>query len=421
MASFMKKFATVVFLVSIIWIASVGAVAYAAEPTVYLNGERLEFEAAPVILDNRVLVPAGEIVDALGGRYVWHNSWGLLSIYPGNGSLIQMGGAGFTERTHYSREFFTYLDVAAHCFGANFGDRVFVPVRAVAEIFGAEVEWDGQSVRISLPESVYVEISVSNAEEFVAAIGSNRTIHLAPGVYDLNPWIVNPMMPVGGQVGFNISGVNNLNIVGGNGVYFTSDLPHSFTILVNHSNNVTLRGIVFKHPDSPFFISRSSNITFADIEADRVSVWHESENILFDNAVITGNADIERSSVVFTNSNFSGASIDWRMFDIFAHSDVRIENSIISSNVYNPDWEALPLSDDDSSNPYLVNMLYHLRSSLFNLQFSSLTISETHIADNVFFYAVRKCENSNITHEDGIFYGNRFDTVVTVTEPWAFG
>lgn len=412
-----KNFSAVLFL-SIVWIASVVSIVYAAEPAIYLNGERLEFEAAPRIIDDRVLVQAGGLVDALGGQFSWHGFWGFVRIYPGNGSIIQMGGSGFTKRTHYAHETFTYLDVAAHYFGAIFGDRVFVPVRAVAEIFGAEVEWDGQTVRISLPEAEYVEISVSTAEEFVMAIGSNRTIRLAPGVYDLSPWVADPMSPVGGRRGFHLCGVNNLHIIGGDGVYFTTDVPHSDVLSMSRAENVTLRGIVFKHERSPLFMSSSRNITFADIEISRVAVWHGNENILFDNAVLNGGAAISESTVVFANSTFSGASIDWRMFDIFNRSDVRIENSVISGNVYNPYWESLPAADASS---YALVLSYHLTSSLFNLQRASLTISETQISDNVFFYAVRKCENSTIAHENGIFDGNYFNTIVTVTEPWGFG
>jgi len=69
----------------------------------------------------------------------------------------------------------------------------YLPARLVAEALGKKVSWDDANKSIYIGKKPYdnspseiSEFTVSTAEEFVKAIGSNRKIILKPGVYDLS-------------------------------------------------------------------------------------------------------------------------------------------------------------------------------------------------------------------------------------------
>ena len=100
----------------------------------------------------------------------------------------------------------------------------YLPARAISEALGKTVEWDGVNNNIYIGELVsqdIVEIAVSTAEEFVAALGSNRRILLNEGLYNLSE--VSPAYINSSNVSFiesydgvelTLNGVHNLTIQG---------------------------------------------------------------------------------------------------------------------------------------------------------------------------------------------------------------
>ena len=100
----------------------------------------------------------------------------------------------------------------------------YLPVRAISEALGRPVEWDGTTNSIyigeALPQEI-VEVTVSTAEELVAALGSNKKILLEEGVYNLttvNPsYINNPSVSYAESYDgpeLVLKGVHNLTIQG---------------------------------------------------------------------------------------------------------------------------------------------------------------------------------------------------------------
>lgn len=65
----------------------------------------------------------------------------------------------------------------------------YVPVAALSKILGKDVSWDGNTKSIYIgkkPEIKAQEVTVSNVEELLAALGSNKHIKLKPGIYNLS-------------------------------------------------------------------------------------------------------------------------------------------------------------------------------------------------------------------------------------------
>lgn len=150
----------------------------------------------------------------------------------------------------------------------------YLPVRAVAKALGKDVSWDDASKSVYLgakpvqsddkgnTSSKYNQVvTVSTAEEFVKAIGSNKKIILKPGVYDLST--VYNVKGTDSSVSWSnvadgkellISGVENLAIEGDtSGKVEIKTAPRNAQILhIVASKNVDIKNITAGHTPSKY-------------------------------------------------------------------------------------------------------------------------------------------------------------------------
>ena len=101
---------------------------------VLLNGSELSFEQPPIIKDDRTLVPMRAIFEAMGATVDWEDSTKTVTSKKGSTTIT----VTIDNNIMYKNNVETYLDVPAQLIG----DYTMVPVRAVAESFGADVTWD---------------------------------------------------------------------------------------------------------------------------------------------------------------------------------------------------------------------------------------------------------------------------------------
>lgn len=104
--------------------------------TVYVDGEKLNFDQPPIIKDDRTLVPMRKIFEALDAEVFWDepsqsvtavSGDDVILLYIGQADLYKNGQVVYT------------MPVPAQIIN----DRTLVPLRAVAESLGCEVAWDG--------------------------------------------------------------------------------------------------------------------------------------------------------------------------------------------------------------------------------------------------------------------------------------
>ena len=107
------------------------------EISVLLNGERLEFDVAPIIVENRTLVPFRAIFEALGMEVDWDNQT-RTAIGSNEDVTIEIPIDSYSAYVNGEP---IDLDVPA----LLHNERTLVPIRFVAENSGANVEWDGES------------------------------------------------------------------------------------------------------------------------------------------------------------------------------------------------------------------------------------------------------------------------------------
>ena len=102
-----------------------------------LNGEMLAFDVPPQMIDGRIMVPMRAIFEALGAEVEWDADTRTITAVKKSAVVIMQIDNSFIVVN--GREI--ALDVPPRLMD----DRAFVPVRAVAEGFDADVSWDGDA------------------------------------------------------------------------------------------------------------------------------------------------------------------------------------------------------------------------------------------------------------------------------------
>ena len=109
--------------------------------TVLLNGSAIEFDVAPIIENDRTLVPLRAIFEALGAQVEWDGENETVISAKGNSTcILQIGGKMFVNGEEKE------LDVPAKIVN----DRTLVPLRAVSEAYDCTVDWDGDTRTVTI-------------------------------------------------------------------------------------------------------------------------------------------------------------------------------------------------------------------------------------------------------------------------------
>lgn len=114
---------------------------------VYVNGERVEFDQEPVIKNSRTLVPFRKIFEALGAEVKWNDDTQQVLATLGNKEISLIIGQ---KVMLVDKADTVALDVAPEIMGS----RTMVPLRAISETLGADVQWynDNRVITIDLKE-----------------------------------------------------------------------------------------------------------------------------------------------------------------------------------------------------------------------------------------------------------------------------
>ena len=123
------------------------ASAHAADITILVNGEKIQTDTPAVIEGGRTLVPLRAISDALGCDVSWDGENQGITVTDGESLFFTWIGRDHAFKTSVTEiEKTSILDVPP----VIMSSRTMVPVRAVSEIFGATVNWDGASSTVSI-------------------------------------------------------------------------------------------------------------------------------------------------------------------------------------------------------------------------------------------------------------------------------
>ena len=131
----MKKRIYTILLSVIVMVNTFTFVGYADSGiSVTLNGEKLSFDVPPQLIDNRTMVPLRIIFEAMGADVDWNNDTQTVTATKGDERVI----ATINSKNVYISGETKELDVPPLVIDG----RTLVPIRFVAEAFGANVNWD---------------------------------------------------------------------------------------------------------------------------------------------------------------------------------------------------------------------------------------------------------------------------------------
>lgn len=115
--------------------------------TVEISGDEVSFDQSPVVYKNRTMVPMRKIFEELGAVVSWDNATQTASGKKGDRTVkISVG-----KQTMYVNSKFVELDTVPIVLSG----RTLVPVRAVAEGLGCDVDWDGNYNLVSITPKVF--------------------------------------------------------------------------------------------------------------------------------------------------------------------------------------------------------------------------------------------------------------------------
>lgn len=135
-----KSIKLVSVILTVVILAAVFCIPVSADNiTIIVNGAEIFPDTPPVIVSDRTLVPVRFIAEAFHYDVKWIPEYKAVKISDGNTSLDMFIGSTLILKTvkgEIPEEILS--DVEAEIIN----DRTFLPLRAVGEAFGANVEWD---------------------------------------------------------------------------------------------------------------------------------------------------------------------------------------------------------------------------------------------------------------------------------------
>lgn len=157
----------------------------------------------------------------------------------------------------------------------------YLPARAISEALGKTVEWDEEtnSVYIGEFDTQITEVTVSTAEEFVKALGSNKRILLEEGVYNLStisPDVINNTGVYldkaydGNEL--RLDGIHNLTIEGIGEALIIVEPRYAFVMKFQNSSNISISNITAGHTEGGY--CAGGVFSFADSSGIRIDKAH---------------------------------------------------------------------------------------------------------------------------------------------------
>ena len=142
-----KVLALILSLIMLISVLTVPAFADEREITVMYNGEKLEFDVPPMLINDRTMVPMRAIFEALNANVYWSDY---------NETVTGVSTTGSKIVTSIGSKTATINDKAIEIDSPPvlINGRTLVPLRFISESFGCEVGWDDATYTVTIKENV---------------------------------------------------------------------------------------------------------------------------------------------------------------------------------------------------------------------------------------------------------------------------
>ena len=116
--------------------------------TVKYNGEEVKFDQAPVIINGRTMVPLRAVMEKMGCTVTWKDSTKTANVKNDDAACALQIGNNLMSVLDKKTNVQTVETLDASPVIIN--SRLLLPLRAVAEVFGATVNWDDKTRTVSV-------------------------------------------------------------------------------------------------------------------------------------------------------------------------------------------------------------------------------------------------------------------------------
>ena len=117
--------------------------------SVYVNGKAVNFDVPPTTINDRTMIPLRATFEMLGASVSWDdNTQTATGVKDGISVMLTIG-----SNTLYRNGNAVTLDVPPMLIA----DRTLVPVRAISEAFGCQVDWDENTQSVLISSNSYSE------------------------------------------------------------------------------------------------------------------------------------------------------------------------------------------------------------------------------------------------------------------------
>lgn len=177
-----------------------GCTALAKDVDIVIDGEELNLDVAPQIIDGRVMVPIRGVLENLGALVKWDDETQTVSARKSSKTVsLEIGSndvtldKGETNDDGSSKTETIQTDVAAQLVS----DRTLVPLRVISEAMGYSVDWNNETYTVSITtdsdedetwkdSKVSVDISSLSVDGDGATVNGNTLTISKGGVYALS-------------------------------------------------------------------------------------------------------------------------------------------------------------------------------------------------------------------------------------------
>ena len=146
------------------------------DPVMTVNGTDTEIDpgrgTAPVVLNDRTMIPVRAVIEAMGGEANWDaETQSAVLAYGGSTVMLTVGST-----TAYYNDTARTLDTAP----VIVNDRTLLPIRFIAESFGFEVGWDGDTQTVTITGGVSApETPATTAEPAAGDDGDTLMVYFS--------------------------------------------------------------------------------------------------------------------------------------------------------------------------------------------------------------------------------------------------
>ena len=177
-----------------------GCTALAKDVNIVIDGEKLNLDVAPQIIDGRVMVPIRGVLENLGALVKWDDETQTVSARKSSKTVsLEIGSndvtldKGETNDDGSAKTETIQTDVAAQLVS----DRTLVPLRVISEAMGYSVDWNDETYTVSITtdndedeswkdNKVSVDMSTLSVSGDGASVSDNMLTISKGGVYTLS-------------------------------------------------------------------------------------------------------------------------------------------------------------------------------------------------------------------------------------------